>query len=77
MIYRGVEIPCQTCPTWSQFIQDKLEISFYLSWDKYKESKYNSVVHILIHYPVYRYHELTCCRENSVDPDQLASSEAS
>ena len=32
---RGVEIPCLTCPTWSQFIQGKSEISMYLSWDKY------------------------------------------
>ena len=47
----------------SPFIQEKLEISIYLSWDKYKES----CIHILIHY-----YELTCCRENSVDPDQLA-----
>ena len=30
------------------------------------------VFHILIHYYVF-----TCCIENSVDPDQLASSEAS
>ena len=48
--YRGEEIPCQTCPTWSQFIQDKLEISVYWSMDKYLESKYNSVFRILIHY---------------------------
>ena len=26
-IGRAVEIPCPTCPTWSHFIQDKLEIS--------------------------------------------------
>ena len=38
----------------------------------YKESKYNSVFHSLINY-----YELTCCIQNSVDPDQLASEEAS
>ena len=38
----------------------------------YKESEYNSTIHILINY-----YMLTCCIENSVDPDQLASSEAS
>ena len=32
----------------------------------YKESKYNSVFHILINY-----YELTCCIENSVDPADL------
>ena len=32
---RAVEI-CPTCPTWSHFIQDKLKISVYLSFDKYK-----------------------------------------
>ena len=36
--YRSVEIPCLTCPTWSHFIQDNLNISVYLSWDKYKQS---------------------------------------
>ena len=35
-------------------------------------SKYNSVFHILTNY-----YKLTSCIENSVDPDQLASSEAS
>ena len=50
---------------WPNFIQDKLKISIYLSWDKYKESQCNSLL----------YYELTmpCCMENSVDPDQLAS----
>ena len=35
-------------------------------------SEYNAVFHILINY-----YEFICCNENSVDPDQLASSEAS
>ena len=38
----------------------------------HEESLINSVFHILINY-----YELTCCIENSVAPDQLASSEAS
>ena len=38
----------------------------------YVETKYNSVFHILINY-----YEFTCCIGNSVDSDQLASSEAS
>ena len=42
-------------------------ISIYLSVDKYK-----CVFHILINY-----YKLTSCIENSVYPDQLASSEAS
>ena len=69
-----MEIPCPTCPTWSHFIQDKLKISLYLSLDKRKIciKLINFVFHILINY-----YEFTCCIENSVDPDQLASSEAS
>ena len=75
-VNRAVEILCPTCPTWSHFIQDKLKIAIYLSLDKYKcinllLSKYNSVFHISINY------ELTTCIENSVVPDQLATSEAS
>ena len=35
-IIRAVEIPCPTCPNWSNFIQDKLKISTYLSLDRYK-----------------------------------------
>ena len=55
------------------FIQDKLEISSYLSWDKHKcIKKVNTFLyfHILINY-----YQLICCIENSVEPDQLASSE--
>ena len=33
--HRDVKIPCPTCPTWSKYIQDKLKISIYSSWDKY------------------------------------------
>ena len=33
LLSRAVEIPWPTCPTWSHFIQDKLEISIYLPWD--------------------------------------------
>ena len=36
ILTRAVEIPCPTCPTWSHFIKDKLNISIYLSLDKYK-----------------------------------------
>ena len=36
ILFRGVEIPCPTCLNWSNFIQDKLKISIYLSLDKYK-----------------------------------------
>ena len=42
-VTRAVEIPFPICPTWSHFIQDKLEISIYLSWDKYL-SLFNSVL---------------------------------
>ena len=66
LMSRAVEIPYPTCTTWSHFIQDKLKISIYLSLDKLKIC-YKVVFRILIN----------CCIENSVDPDQLASSEAS
>ena len=55
-------------PTWSHFIQDELEIYIYLSLE------YNSVFHVLITSHSYR---LTFRNENSMDPDQLASEEAS
>ena len=35
-------------------------------------NKVNTLFHILINY-----YKFTCCTENSVDPDQLASLEAS
>ena len=63
---RGVEILCPTCPTWSHFIQDKLEISIYLS----RDNKFTILYFIHVFGNIY---ELTCCVENSVDPDQLAS----
>ena len=65
-----MEIPYPTCPTWSRFIQDKLKISIYLSLDKCK------ICIKFINYLI-NYYEFTCCIENSVDPDQLASEEAS
>ena len=58
-------------PDWSHFIQDKLKISIYLSLDKYKCIK---LIQFWISY--FDYYELTSI-ENSVDPGQLASSEAS
>ena len=38
--------------------------------DKFRESLYNSIYHFFVYYD-----ELTmsCCMENNVDPDQLAS----
>ena len=44
----------------------------YKLYTLYLSKLYNSVFHILTNY-----YELTSCIENSVDPDQLASSEAS
>ena len=62
---------------WYIFIQDKLKISIYLSLDKYKQmNKVNIILYIVFHILI-NYKEFTCCIENSVDPDQLASSEAS
>ena len=52
------------------FIQDKLKISIYLSLDKYK-------CMYIVNKILINYFEFTCCIENSVDPDQLASLEAS
>ena len=51
------------------FIPDKLKTSIYLSLDKYKCIK---LIQFCISY--FDYYELTSCIENSVDPDQLASS---
>ena len=42
---RVVEIPYPTCPTWPHFIQDKLEISIYLS-----QNKVNSILYIKLDY---------------------------
>ena len=53
-----MEIPSLTCPTWSHFIQDKVENSIYLCLDRYKGSQYNFVFH---------FNKLKCCIENSVD----------
>ena len=36
LVNRAVEIPSMTCPVWSHFRQNKIEISIYLSLDKYK-----------------------------------------
>ena len=57
-----MEIPC---PTRSHSIQDKLEIFIYLSWDKFKK------VNVNLYFIFDNYY--TCCVENSVDLDQLAS----
>ena len=46
------------------FIQDKLEISVYLSWNKFA----------ILYFISNNYDKLKCCGENSVDPEQLASS---
>ena len=67
---RAVEIPC---PTWSHFIQDKLNISIYLSLDKYKCIKL--IQFCTLYFDLLL--QVTSCIENSVDPDQLASEEAS
>ena len=68
-----MEIPCPTYLTWSHFIQEKLKISIYLSLDKYK---CNKLIHFIFHILI-NYYELTSCIENSMVPDELASSEAS
>ena len=45
---RTVEIPCPTCSTWPQFIQDKLKISIYLFLDKYKFMfKVNTILYFI------------------------------
>ena len=54
---------------WYIFIQDKLKISIYLSLGQVQMNKVNTIL--------INYYEFTCCIENSVDPDQLASEEAS
>ena len=54
------------------FHSGQVENFFLLVLGQVQMYKYNSVFHILINY-----YELTSCIENSVDPNQLASSEAS
>ena len=39
-------------------------------------NKVNTILYIVFHILI-NYFEVTCCNENSVDPDQLASKEAS
>ena len=39
-------------------------------------NKVNTILYIVFHILI-NYHEFTCCIEISVDPDQLASEEAS
>ena len=64
----AVEISLPHCPTWSHFIKDKLKISIYLSLKK---------VNTILYFIFYSYDELTCYVKNGVNPDQLASKEAS
>ena len=45
MLCWGVEIPFTTFLTWSYIVQDKLEITIYLSWDKFK-----TCLSVLIHF---------------------------
>ena len=72
-----MEIPSPTCPTWSHFIQDKLKISIYLSLDRCKICyKVNKILYFIIGTIITSSH-VNSYIENSVDPDQLASSEAS
>ena len=53
------------------FHSGQVEIFIYLSLDKYDDE----LIKFCISY--FNYYELTSCIENSVDPDQLASSETS
>ena len=68
-----MEIPCPTCRTWSDFIQDKLEISS--TCPETSINKVNSILYFELDQLFFI--KLACCLENSVDPDQLASSKAS
>ena len=62
-----MEIPCLACPTLSHFIQNKSKISTYCPGTSLK--KVNTIL--------FNNYDQFKCGENSVDPDQLASSEAS
>ena len=45
---RTVEIPCRTCPTWSQFVQGRLGVCIYMSLDKYKFMfKVNTILYFI------------------------------
>ena len=68
---RAVEVPWWTCPTGTFSFRTSCKFLFTCPWTSTNElSEYNSVrvFHILINY-----YEFTCCIENSVYPDQLAS----
>ena len=66
-----MEIPCPACPTWSHFIQDKLEISIYFVLGQVFKFIQFGTSNWINHF------KHAWCLENSADPDQLASSEAS
>ena len=59
----NVVIPCLTCPTWGQ------GRNVYLLFQYGQVLQEVNAFHILI-----SYYKIACCTENSVDPDQLASS---
>ena len=65
-----MEIPCLT-PFHSRQVESFNLLVFGQVQNLYKVNKI-FVFHIFINY-----YEFTCCIENSVDPDQLASLEAS
>ena len=71
MLCKGVEIPL-TCPTWFYFIQDKSEN--YVTCPGTSLKKVSSMLFFIFDNIIMNFQYYV---KNSVDPDQLASSEAS
>ena len=63
---------------WYIYIQDKLKKFYLLVLEQVhvQMNKVNTILKIVFHILI-DYYQFTCCTENSVDPDQLASSGAS
>ena len=68
-----MEIPCKTCLSWSHFNRDKLEITIYLSLDKYKCTKKANTILYFIFLSIIMSSLVALKTEDS---DQLASSES-
>ena len=72
---RTVEIPCPTCPL-VHFHSGQVENFYLLVLKQVQMNKVNTILYIVFHILI-NYYEFTCYIKNSVDPDQLASKNAS
>ena len=61
---------------WYIFIQDKLKNFYLLVLGQVQMNQANTILFIVFQILI-KYYEFICCIENIVDPDQVASEEAS